>query len=171
MRKIVLMAAMIAGSNPLWSQNQSGFETVKSENKDEVIYKGPCTFEDIAEVKIFDLEKKAGQYKADPQKIEVLADKLGDYQMVIFLGTWCEDSHRLIPELYRVLKDTDYPMEELQLYALDRQKHGKDGEEKAYGITNVPTIILLKDGAEKGRITETVAKSIESDLLQIIEKE
>ncbi len=167
----MLMALMIAGSSPLFAQQQPGFEVVKSDNKGEVIYKGPCTFEDLAKVKAFDLNRKSDKYKPDAAATAALADKLGDYQVIVFLGTWCEDSHKLIPELYRILKEANYPMEDLQLYALDRQKQGRNGEEKAYNITNVPTIILVKDGAEKGRITEIVEKSIESDLLKIIEKE
>lgn len=165
------MAAMIAGSTPVFAQQRSDFETVKSDNKGEVIYKGQCTFEDLAQVKAFDLTRKAEKYKPDATKTAILAGKLGDYQMIVFLGTWCEDSHKLIPELYRILKEVNYPREQLQLYALDRQKQGKNGEEKTYNITNVPTIILVKGGVEKGRITEIVEQSVESDLLKIIEKE
>lgn len=173
MKKLMLAAALIAGvQTGIHAQNRSGFETVPSDNKGEVIYKGPVTFKDIADVKAFRLEKKADQYKPDPELLQRLAARLKDYQMIVFLGTWCEDSHKLIPELYQVLQLTQYPSgTQLQLYALDRSKQGRDGEEKQYQITNVPTIILLQDGKEKGRITEVVDKSIESDLLKIVEKE
>ncbi|WP_118974350.1 thioredoxin domain-containing protein [Taibaiella koreensis] len=172
MKKIMLTAALAAGiAAGAAAQNKSDFEMIKSDNKHEVIYMGPVTFEDIGQVKAFQLEKKSEQYKPDPQVLEILSDKLKNYRMIVFLGTWCEDSHKLIPELYRVLTATSYPEEQLQLYALDRDKHGKEHEEQAYHITNVPTIILLQNDKEKGRITEVVEKSIESDLLHIIEKE
>ncbi len=171
MRKVMLMAIMLAAGASLHAQVQSDFEIVESTNKEEVIYKGSCTFEDLAGVKAFDLTRKSEKYNPDATTMEALRGKLGDYQMVIFMGTWCEDSHKLIPELYSVLKGTGYPLEELQLYALDRDKKGKNGEEQSYHITNVPTIILLKDDKETGRITEVVEKSIESDLLKIVEKE
>jgi thiol-disulfide isomerase/thioredoxin len=169
MIKIMFMAIMLAAGS-LQAQAQSDFEIVKSDNKEEVIYKGACTFEDIAGVKAFDLARKSEKYKPDAAATGALRSKLVDYQMVIFLGTWCEDSHKLIPELYRVLQSANYPLDELQLYALDRDKKGKNGEELPYHITNVPTIILLKDNKEIGRITEIVEKSIESDLLKIVEK-
>lgn len=167
----MFLAIMLAAGASLQAQVQSDYEIVKSDNKEEVIYKGACTFEDIAGVKAFDLVRKSEKYKPDAAATEALLGKLGDYQMVIFLGTWCEDSHKLIPELYRVLQNTNYQLDELQLYALDRDKKGKNSEELPYHITNVPTIILLKDNKEIGRITETVEKSIESDLLKIVEKE
>ncbi|WP_118949819.1 thioredoxin domain-containing protein [Taibaiella helva] len=172
MKKIMLIAALIAGAAGARAQNKSDFEMVKSDNKDEVIYKGPLTFDDIREVKAFHLEKNAARYDPNPQELALLTDKLKEYQLVVFLGTWCEDSHKLIPELYKVLTATNYPSDrQLQLYALDRSKKGREGEEQPYQITNVPTIILLKEGKEKGRITEIVEKSIEGDLLRIIEKE
>ena len=54
------------------------------------------------------------------------------------------------------------------MYGVDRAKTTRNGDEKKYGITLVPTIILFKDGKEVGRITETVKKSIEEDLATII---
>ena len=114
--------------------------------------------------------EQSENYKPDESKIESLSEELNKYQLIVFLGTWCEDSHRLIPQLYRVLTDTGYPLEQMEIFALDRDKKGKNGVEKQYNITNVPTIILLQDGREKGRITETVKQNVESDLWEIINK-
>ena len=90
------------------------------------------------------------------------------YTMVVFLGTWCDDSHYLIPRLERVLQMINYPQSKLTMYGVDRAKTAKNGEEIKYGVTLVPTIILFKDGKEVGRITETVKKTIEEDLASII---
>jgi thiol-disulfide isomerase/thioredoxin len=170
MKKAILLGALIFGSIMLHAQYQSDFEEVKSTNEAEVIYKGSCTFEDIEKVSAFKLIEQSENYKPDESKIESLSEELSKYQLIVFLGTWCEDSHRLIPQLYRVLTDTGYPLEQMQIFALDRDKKGRNGEEKQYKITNVPTIIILQDGNEKGRITETVKQDIESDLLGIINK-
>lgn len=151
----------------LHAQYQSDFEEVKSTNDAEVIYKGSCTFDDIEKVPAFKLTEQSENYNPDESKIESLSEELNKYQIIVFLGTWCEDSHRLIPQLYRILTDTGYPLEQLQIFALDRDKKGRNGEEKQYNITNVPTVIVLQDGKEKGRITETVKKNVESDLLEI----
>lgn len=171
MKKLMIVASLMAAGAALNAQGRSDYETVQSDKAGEVIYKGSCTFADLEKVPGFDLLHRAQTYKADTRKITALTTTLKDDELIVFLGTWCEDSHRLIPELLRVLQDTGYPLEAVQMYALDRAKTGKDGEEKEYNITNVPTIIVLRDGEEIGRITETVHKSIESDLLRILEKE
>lgn len=169
MKKFLLAAALLAVSPALSAQSNETFETVPGEKPGEVIYRGPCTFSDLEKVPAFDLVNKAAAYQPDPRKIKALAAALPGYQLVVFLGTWCEDSHRLIPQLYRVLQDAGYPPESVQLYALDRAKAGRDGEEKEFNISLVPTIILLEDGSEAGRITETVQKNIETDLLGLME--
>ena len=86
------------------------------------------------------------------------------------MGTWCDDSHYLIPKLEKVLQEIDFPKSQIILYGVDRKKNVKTGENKKYVITNVPTIIVLKDGVEKGRITESTKISIEVDLTGIVSK-
>lgn len=168
MKKAILLGALIFGSIMLHAQYQSDFEEVRSANEAEVIYKGSCTFDDIEKVPAFKLTEQSENYNPDESKIESLSEELNKYKLIVFLGTWCEDSHRLVPQLYRVLTDSGYPLEQLQIFALDRDKKGRNGEEKQYNITNVPTVIVLQDGNEKGRITETVKKNVESDLLEIM---
>jgi thiol-disulfide isomerase/thioredoxin len=170
MKKAILLGALLFGSIMLRAQYQSDFEEVKSANGAEVIYKGSCTFDDVEKVPAFKLIEQSENYKPDESTIESLSEELNKYQLIIFLGTWCEDSHRLVPQLYRVLTDVGYPFEQLQILALDRDKKGRNGEEKQYKITNVPTIIVMQDGNEKGRITESVKQNVERDLLEIINK-
>ncbi len=152
------------------AQNHSDFDTISSEDKSEVIYKGQCTFEDIGKVAAFHLTEKAEAYQPAGAVLDALKKELGQYQLVIFLGTWCEDSHYLIPQLYKVLEASGYPTNMLTLYAVDRSKKAKNQEEVTYAITNVPTVIVLQNGKETGRITETVKTSVEQDLVDIIHK-
>lgn len=152
------------------AQHHSDFDTIPSEDNSEVIYKGQCTFEDISNVTAFHLAEKAAAYKPADAAMQLLQKDLKNYQLTIFLGTWCEDSHYLIPQLYKVLQVTGYPIEAITLYAVDRSKKAKNHEEETFAITNVPTIIVMQNGKETGRITETVKKSIEQDLSDIIHK-
>jgi thiol-disulfide isomerase/thioredoxin len=171
MKKVLLICSLLFGTMMAHAQYESHYETIKSPDEDEVIYKGTVTFDDIDKVKAFELQQQALKYKAAPDPSDYLSAHLNQYDLVIFLGTWCEDSHRLIPQLYRVLEDCGYTFLRLKMYALDREKKGLNHIEEDYHITNVPTIIVMqKDGKEKGRITETVNQSIEADLEAIIKK-
>jgi len=152
------------------AQQTRSFDMVQSHNKEEVIYRGQVSFNDLAGVKAFDLEHAAAQYRPAPEAIKALSEQLSACRLLVFLGTWCEDSHRMIPQLYRVLGDVHYPPEKITLYAVDREKKAGNGEEQVYHITNVPTVIVLRNGTEAGRITEIVDQSVEADLLKILGK-
>jgi thiol-disulfide isomerase/thioredoxin len=150
------------------TQTQSDFEILEGKNDSDIVYRGPVTFDDISHVSAFHLEAAAGDYNPKNKAIKALSNELAGYKLLVFLGTWCEDSHRMIPQLYKVLKLANYPMENLSLDALDRDKLDKNGKAPPYEITRVPTIVVLKNGTEIGRITEMPDKSVEQDLLKII---
>lgn len=147
---------------------QSDFEIVQGRNDSDIVYRGTVTFEDIQRVPAFHFSKAQDKYKPNSKAIGILSNELAGYKLVVFLGTWCEDSHRMIPQLYKVLEMVHYPETNLILEALDRDKHGKDDMASRYNITLVPTIVVLKDDKEIGRITEIPDKSVEQDLAKMM---
>lgn len=148
---------------------QTGRPDISTNERGEIVYNGLTTFDDLEEEESFTwLAKGAEEYRPDGTKILYLSEKLPLYDMVVVMGTWCEDSHNMIPKLYKVLSQAEYPMEKLRMYGVDRNKQCKTGEHEKYKVTNVPVIILMKDGKETGRITEMVNKSVEADLAGII---
>jgi len=147
---------------------QSDYDVIKDKDN-TVIFKGSCTFEDLNKESSFTwLKKGMDAYKPDSVKIAYLKKNLPKYQMIVFLGTWCDDSHFLIPRLEKVLKLSAYPMSQYMMYGMDRNKKAKNVEDKIYSIVNVPTIIVYKGNMELGRIVETAKKNIETDLVNII---
>ena len=52
-------------------------------------------------------------YKVNTELVESYKDQLKEYEIEVFMGTWCEDSQREIPTLYKILEAADYPMEQL----------------------------------------------------------
>ncbi|PSK93987.1 thioredoxin family protein [Taibaiella chishuiensis] len=170
MKRILLLLSLTLGYMSVQAQNKSDYEVIPSENNTEVIYKGQCTFDDIGKVAAFHLQENAAAYKPDAAVTAALKEKLGAYRLTLFLGTWCEDSHYLVPQLYKVLEAAGYPLNTITLYAVDRAKKARNHEEETYAITNVPTLIVSQGDKETGRITESVHKSVEQDLLDIIVK-
>ena len=146
------------------------YNVSKDEKNGELVYKGLISFDDLNKESTF-IWLKSGYdgYKPEEKTVNYLRDHLKDYTIVVFLGTWCEDSQYLIPKFEKILRIIDYPQSRLSMYGVDRAKASKNGEHKTYNITLVPTIILFKGGKETGRITETAQKSIEADLAAIIE--
>ena len=118
------------------------------------------------------LQSGFDNYKVDETLTTLLKEKLADYQIKLFLGTWCGDSKRETPRLIKILEATDFPVQQLEIIALDYRKgHYKTsptGEEKGLNIIKVPTIIFFKDGKEVNRIVESPLESLEEDMAQII---
>ena len=88
------------------------------------------------------------------------------------MGTWCEDSHREVPRLFKILEALNYPEAKLTMIAVNRKKEAPSGEEGPFNIQKVPTIIVQKYGKEIGRIIENPSTGyLERDLLEILKKD
>ncbi|WP_452225669.1 hypothetical protein [Lacinutrix chionoecetis] len=111
-------------------------------------------------------------YLTNDKLINKIKDSLNQYTIKAFLGTWCGDSKKEVPRFYSVLEAANYPIEQLETFALDRSnkayKQGPNGEEKGMKIHRVPTFIFYKDGAEVNRIVEHPVETFERDIEKII---
>ena len=74
--------------------------------------------------------------------------------MIVFGGTWCEDTQNLLPQFYNLIDASKYPEKSIELIAVNKQKETISDLHKKYKIENVPTFIVMKDGKEIGRVVE-----------------
>ena len=107
----------------------------------------------------------------DTEAARALADVPPGAEVVVFLGTWCGDSRRVISRLFVALEEVPAPPFSLELIAVDRSKRDPDGRADGRDIRFVPTIIVMRDGAEVGRIVESAPHGVESDLLALLRGE
>jgi thiol-disulfide isomerase/thioredoxin len=146
------------------------YKVIKDTTDGQTIFNGRISFEDLGREASFTwLSKGRDEYQPDAKAMKLLQFYLRQYTVVVFLGTWCDDSHNLIPKFEKVMDLLKYPNDMLTMYGVDRDKLTTGGEQKQYSIRNVPTIILFKDSNEAGRITETIKVSVEADMAAIIE--
>lgn len=117
--------------------------------------------------------KEHDEYAIDQKALaELKKEKLNSYNIVLVLGTWCEDSHREVPRLFKILESVGYPESKLTMIAVNRKKEAPNGEEGQFNIQNVPTIIVQKYGKEIGRIIESPSTGyLERDLVEILKKD
>lgn len=167
-KRLLILFFIILAMNNI-AQAQSNFDINKDDQTGQTMFIGRCSFDDISDEASFDwFTMSSNNYNPDQTITEQLKKVLPSCQLYIFMGTWCEDTHNLLPKLYKTMllsrSYTNYKM-----YGVDRNKKSNNKEEEAYKIINVPTIIVMKDGVELGRIVETTKTTIESDLLKIVE--
>lgn len=93
-------------------------------------------------------------YKPNASALEGLQKNKDSVQLLSFMGTWCEDSQNIIPKFYSLLDMAHFPPDRVTLIGVDRKKLTLSHLSEALNITNVPTIIVLKNGKEIGRVIE-----------------
>ncbi len=110
-------------------------------------------------------------YHPEKEALQKIKDHIKDYEIITFMGTWCPDSKREIPKLYKILEEADYDMNNIKVYTLNHGKRSDEGYEKDWHITNIPTIIFLKDGQEINRYVEHPRENFTADIAKIVSGE
>lgn len=72
----------------------------------------------------------------------------------VIMGTWCPDSHYVIPRFYKILEDAGFDKGRVSLLAVDRSKKDKTKIAESLNVTRVPTIIVYHHDTELGRVVE-----------------
>src|SRR5699024_9401715 len=103
----------------------------------------------------------------EKEAIKTIKEHINDYDIIAFMGTWCPDSKREVPKLYKILEEVDYDLGKVKMYTLNHMKKSDEGIEKDWNITNIPTIIFLKDGKEVNRFVEHARQSLAQDIAKI----
>lgn len=93
-------------------------------------------------------------YKPNSGALEGLKTNKDSVQLLTFMGTWCEDSHFIIPKFYSLLDAAGFPLNRVTLIGVDREKQTLSHLSDVLNIKNVPTIIVFKNGKEIGRVIE-----------------
>jgi len=73
---------------------------------------------------------------------------------VLFGGTWCDDTQYILPKFFKIQELSGFPDSAISFYGVDRDKKTIGNISHAFNITNVPTIIIMKEGKEIGRVVE-----------------
>ena len=114
-------------------------------------------------------------YNANPKSVERLTYlfKTNDFKVEVYFGTWCSDSQREIPKLYKLLEESGFDFKNFKLIGVNEYKelpNATPEEEEILNITNVPTIIVYENGKEINRFVEYAQESLEKDLIKIFSK-
>jgi len=93
-------------------------------------------------------------YKPDISVLNAMETAKTKVQFILFGGTWCEDTQNILPKFFKLQEQSGFPDNNISFFAMDRAKKTLGNIGDAFKITNVPTIIVMKDGKEAGRVVE-----------------
>jgi thiol-disulfide isomerase/thioredoxin len=95
-----------------------------------------------------------GFYTPDTATLNIFSTVKTGIQFVIFGGTWCEDTQFILPKFFKLQEMSGVPDTNITLFGVNRAKKSLAAIADALGVVNVPTIIVMKDGKEAGRVVE-----------------
>lgn len=107
-------------------------------------------------------------YKPEEEPMKRIKENIADYEIVLFMGTWCADSQLEVPKLFKILDQAGYDLSRLTSIAVDPFKETPNHVEKKYDVQLVPTIIFYKNGTEVNRFVEFAMETFEEDIADIV---
>jgi len=148
---------------------------IKDKNSNEILI-GACNME-VFKGGLFKewFDPEFDYYKVDTTTSNEVKLLLTNRSLIVFIGTWCDDSKREFPRLIKILQYCNFPLNNLSIIALGNRdtlyKKSLTGLETGRNIVYIPTIVIEENQKEIGRIVEYPVISLEKDLLKILRKE
>jgi thiol-disulfide isomerase/thioredoxin len=93
-------------------------------------------------------------YNPDTATLSAMEKAKGKVQFVVFGGTWCEDTQFILPKFFKLQEMSGLGDNQFTLFGVNEDKKSLGHIAEAFGVTNVPTIIVMKDNKEVGRVVE-----------------
>ena len=118
-----------------------------------------------------EFKENAQKFCPDPAVVEKIGRIDWKVNIVMFLGTWCDDSKREAPKLLKMLEVAENRNISLDLYAVDTALQDGSGLTRHYRVKAVPTIIFFGNGRELGQIIEYPKTTLEKEFLKIVGSE
>lgn len=109
------------------------------------------------------------RYKVNASLIAKINPLLKDKTVVLLMGTWCEDSQREVPGMMKILAQSGYALDDMEIIAVDEDKRTPDGLEQNHALTYVPALIFYENVKEEiNRIVEFPIGTLEEDIYAIL---
>ena len=134
---------------------QQPYEIIKDSSTGIKIFKGIISEELLIHENSFTwMSADLSGYSPKRDLIDLLINNKDNIHLIVFAGTWCEDTHYILPRLFKLLHLAAYPKEKISLLGVDRRKQTLGFLAESLSISRIPTIIIMHKGKERGRIIE-----------------
>ena len=110
----------------------------------------------------------ADRFQPDPGALERLRAEARDVRVLTFFGSWCPHCRDHVPFLLKTEQALGRARVRFDFYGLPRTGMTAEPEAAKWGITGVPTSILLVDGREVGRIPNDGWSHPEQSLVRLL---
>jgi thiol-disulfide isomerase/thioredoxin len=167
MKQFLLIAVIIFSAQLAFSQTEISRDA--SGNK---VLKGFLTKQELATDSSFTWFAQNQQgYTPDANALQLLKNNRDSINIIAFGGTWCGDTKYILPKFFVLADAAGLSPDRVTLLGVDHSKKTIQHLSEVFGITNVPTIIVMKNGKEVGRVVEYGHTGLfDKDLAEILSK-
>ena len=116
------------------------------------------------------LRSLAADYRPDPSAIVAIRSLSKPVEILVFFGTWCPVCTLRLPLLLKTLEEAANPRIHVRFIATDPDHTQPADLLRTYGVHITPVFVVLKDGAEIGRIDRKPRLTFERDLAEILQR-
>ncbi|HWJ90508.1 MAG TPA: thioredoxin family protein [Flavisolibacter sp.] len=150
MKKIFLFASVLIISQLVFAQAE-----ISRDVHGTKILKGFITKQELATDTAFTWFAQNQQgYVPEAAALQTLRANKDSINIIAFGGTWCDDTKFILPKFFVLADAAGLPQDRITVIGVDHSKKTIQHLSEAFGIVNVPTIIVMKNGKEVGRVVE-----------------
>ena len=152
MKKIFFLALTIISTQYIFAQTAL---EVSRETSGTKILKGFINKNELATDTAFTwYAQNAKTFTPNAEVVKQYSAGKNNVNLIVFGGTWCGDTQALLPKFFATTDAAGVADNHITLIGVDRSKKSLFNLTEAFGIINVPTFIVMKDGKEVGRVVE-----------------
>ena len=130
---------------------------------------GKQTLEAIIQ-QIPDYENRIKSYKPDAEAVSFLSKYGRKTDILIYFRSWCPHCEAWVPRLVKSMQTAGNASLGMRFVALPRN-FALDPDARSWGVEGVPTIIVLQEGREVGRLNgPPETGSIEAALVKVLQR-
>jgi thiol-disulfide isomerase/thioredoxin len=150
MKKFFSVALVLFLSGSVMAQTEISRDA--SGNK---ILKGFFTRQDLVTDTAFTWFAQNQQgYVPEQTGLQALKANKDSVNIIAFGGTWCGDTKYILPKFFVLADAAGLSPDRVTLIGVDHSKKTIQHLSETFGVVNVPTIIVMKNGKEIGRVVE-----------------
>ena len=153
MKKLTFLAIALFSVSTVFAQ--ASLEVSRDRENYTKVLKGIFTRQDLAIDTAFSWYNQAQKsFSPSADVVKKYAAAKDSLSFVVFGGTWCDDTKHLVPNFLFTADAAGIPSDRVLLIGVDRDKKSLFHLTETFQVTLVPTIIVLKNGKEIGRVVE-----------------
>jgi len=115
--------------------------------------------------------RQTEDYTPDAAVVEAFKNAKDSIRIFAFSGLWCDDTKYIIPRFYAITDAAGMDSSRIVMLGVDRDKKTIELMAETFNVTLVPTLIVLKNGKEVGRVVEYgQTGEFDKELAQIVRR-